>query len=167
MVFDSYSSYFHLDSCVTAGLTGFKSDFIEGSHAEVTERSSDTTTGKAIIIGEGIAAHTFKDDTGELCTIKTHVTYAPSSKYRLMSPQWLGIQETKQGVPKEKCFQWNIEDEDAVLLFDNRSRRVTVKHDPKLLVPDLTVNPGIKNYQSFSLAFFSVKQNEPESQCMP
>ena len=91
MIFDSDSSHLHLESCVTGGLTGFKRDFIEGSYAEVAERSSDTTAGKSIIIGEGIAAWTFKDDTGELCTLKTHVAHAPSSKYRLMSPQWLGI----------------------------------------------------------------------------
>ena len=156
MVFDSDSSHLCLDSCVTTGLTGFKSDFIEGSYAEVTERSSDTTTGKVITIEEGIAAYTFKDDTGELCTIKTHISHAPSSKYRLMSPQWLGIQERKQGVSKEKRSQCKIDDEEAVLLFDNRSRRVTVKYDTKMLVPVLTVNPDIKNHQSFSSAFCSV-----------
>ena len=81
----------YLEPCVAAGLTGFKRDFIDGPHMEVTERSSDTTAGKANIIGEDIAAYTFKDDTVELCTIKTHMTYAPSSKHRLMPPQWLGI----------------------------------------------------------------------------
>ena len=60
MVFDSDSSHLHLDSCVTASLTGFKSDFIEGSCAEVTERSSDTKTGKAVIIEEGISTCTLK-----------------------------------------------------------------------------------------------------------
>ena len=84
-----------------------------------------------------------------------------------MSHQWLGIQERKQGVPNEKCSQCKIDDEEAVLLFDNRSRRVTVKHDPKMLVPVLTVNPSIKNHHSFSSAFCSVIQNEPEFQHMP
>ena len=102
MAFDSDSSHFYLDSCVTGGLIGFKSDFIDGSHAAVTERSSDITIGKATVIGEGIADHAFKDDAGEPYTLKTHVAYALSSKYRLMSPQWLCIQERKQGVPKDK-----------------------------------------------------------------
>ena len=60
MGFDSDSSHLCLDSCVTASLAGFKSDFIEGSHAEVIERSSDTTTVKAVIIGKGIATYTLK-----------------------------------------------------------------------------------------------------------
>ena len=85
---DSDPSYLCLDSCVAYGLTGFKSDFIEGSYAEVAERSSGTTTGKDITIGEGIAAYTFKEDAGELCTLNIHMAYASSSEHRLMSPQW-------------------------------------------------------------------------------
>ena len=56
MEFDSDSFHLHLDSCVTGGLTGFKSDFIEGFYGEVAERSSDTTVGEATTTGEGIAA---------------------------------------------------------------------------------------------------------------
>ena len=93
MLFDSDSTNLYVDSCVTGGLTGFKSDFIEGSYVEVAERSSDTTTGKAVTIGEGVAAYTLKDDDGELCTLKTKMAYAPSRKFRLMAPQWLGMQE--------------------------------------------------------------------------
>ena len=76
MVFDSDSSYLYLDSCVTRGLTGFKSDFIDELCAAVTERSYDTTTCKSIIIGEDIASFTLKDDTGELYTLKNHMAYA-------------------------------------------------------------------------------------------
>ena len=57
MVFDSDSSHLHPESCIAGGLTGFKSDFIEGSYAEVAERSSNTITGNAIIIEEGIASY--------------------------------------------------------------------------------------------------------------
>ena len=49
--FDSDSSHLCQDSCITSGLKGFKSDFIEGSYAEVTERSSDTNAGKSVMIG--------------------------------------------------------------------------------------------------------------------
>ena len=95
------------------------------------------------------------------------MAYAPSNKYRLMSPQWLGIQERKQGVPKDRCSQCKIDDEEAALLFDNIKRRVTVKHDPKMIVPVLRENPSINKYQSFPTSFFSIMQNEPEFQYMP
>ena len=84
MIFDSDSSHLCLYSCVAGGLTDFKRDFIKGSYAQVAERSSDITTGKATTIGEGIAVYTFKDDARELCTLKTHMAYAPSSKNNLM-----------------------------------------------------------------------------------
>ena len=77
---------------------------------------------------------------------------APSNNFRLMAPQWSEIQERKQGVPKDKRSQFNIDYEEAVLIFDNRTKKFAIKHDPKMLVPVLTVKPGIKNYQYFSTA---------------
>lgn len=38
MVFDSDSYHLHLGSCVTGSITGFKSDFVEGSYAKVAEK---------------------------------------------------------------------------------------------------------------------------------
>ena len=84
-----------------------------------------------------------------------------------MSPQWLGIQERKQSVPTKKRSLCKIDDEEAILLFDKRTKRVNVKNNPKMLVPVLTVNLGIKNYQSFSTAFCSAIQKVPDFQCLP
>ena len=95
IVFDSDSSHSCLYSCVAGVLAGFNSDFIEVSHAGTNERSSYVTTIKSTMIGESIATCTLNDDTGDICTLKTHVTHAPSSKHCIMSPQWLGIQERK------------------------------------------------------------------------
>ena len=83
-----------------------------------------------------------------------------------MSPQWLGIQESKQCVPKDKRSICKVDDEEAMSLFDKRTKRVTVKHNPKMLVPVLKVNPGIHNYQSFSTTFCSVIQKEPDFHCL-
>ena len=91
--FDSDSVSLYIDSCVTGGLTGFKQDFVEGTYVDIEERSSDTTTGKMSIIGEGIAAYLLKDDNGEPYLLYTKMAYAPNSKYRLMAPQWLGMQD--------------------------------------------------------------------------
>ena len=69
MTFDSDSTHMHMDSCVTEELTGFKSDFIEVSYAEVLERSSGTATDESIVIGDDIAACTLKEDNGELSNL--------------------------------------------------------------------------------------------------
>ena len=41
-----------------------QNEFIPRSYNEIDERTSDTTTGKTLIIGEGIAAYKVKDDDG-------------------------------------------------------------------------------------------------------
>lgn len=160
MKFDSDSVNLYIDSCVTGGLTGFKGDFVEGSCTDVPEKAMDTTAGKTTIIGEGIAAYRFVDDGGEPFTLYTKMSYAPQSKYRLLSPQWIGIQERDNGTPKDKRSKCEINDEEAIFYFANRQRKVTIKHDPRMLVPVLNVNPGIRNYQSFSKAFCSLIQDD-------
>ena len=60
---------------------------------DIEERMSGITTGKYFIIGEGISAHTLKDDGGEHHTTHTKMAYAPSSKHHLIVPQWLGMQD--------------------------------------------------------------------------
>ena len=47
-----------------------------------------------------------------------------------------------------------------MLHVDERRRKVTIKHDPKILVPVLNVNPGNKHFQSFNVAFNNVIQDE-------
>ena len=70
------------------------------------------------------------------------------------------MQYREKGIPKDKCCRCKIDDKEAVLHFDKRRRKVTIKHDPKMLIPVLNINPGIKNFQSFNVAFSNVIQNE-------
>ena len=75
--FDSDTAKLYVDSCVVDRLTGFRSDFIEGNYLDVERRTSDITTGKASIIGEGVAACTLIDDDVEHYTTHTKMSYAP------------------------------------------------------------------------------------------
>ena len=63
-----------------------------------------------------------------------------------MVPQWLGMQDKERGVPKEKRCRFELDDKEAVLHLDERKRKVTIKHDLKMLVPVLNVNQGIKTF---------------------
>ena len=87
MQFDLNSVNSYINSYITSGLTGFKSDFIEESYEEVKERLSNTTTGKATIISEGIATYSFIDNMGETYILHTKIAYTPQCKYRLISLQ--------------------------------------------------------------------------------
>ena len=99
--FDSDSVNLCINSCVTGRLTGFMSDFADNTYTEVDERSSNTITGKTSIIREEIAAYSVMDDNGDNYTIFIKMSYALLSKYRLIAPQWLGMQDKERGIPKE------------------------------------------------------------------
>ena len=81
MTFDSNSTHLCLDSCFTGGLTGFKSDFVEGSYADLPKRSSDATAGEVFAISEGIADCTLKDDNEELCTLNLIWNMLPQENF--------------------------------------------------------------------------------------
>ena len=78
-----------------SGLTRFMTDFADGMCIEVKERSSDTIAGITSIIREEIVAYLIKDDNGNNYTIFIKISYTLSSKYWLIVPQWLGIQDNE------------------------------------------------------------------------
>ena len=68
------------------------------------------------------------------------------------------MQDKEHGVPKDKCCWHELDDEESVLFLDKCKRKVTMKYDPKMLVPVLNVNIGIKNFASFNVAFLNAIQ---------
>ena len=57
-------------------------------------------TGKVSITGEKLADHKILDDNGQSLTLTKKMSCAPLSKFRIMSPQWLGMQERNIGIPR-------------------------------------------------------------------
>ena len=158
--FDTESVPLYIDSGVTDGLTGFKSDSIPGTLREIEPAHDETTSRATSIIAEGIANYDVLTDDGQLHTTTTKISYAPSSKYRLFSPQWLGRQERDAGVPKNERTQCLISDEGCTLHLHHITKFVAVPHDPIMKVPVVLVNPGIRNYQNFATALNSVVQSD-------
>ena len=70
------------------------------------------------------------------------------------------MKDKEQGMPKDKHSRRELDDEEAMLCLDECRRKVAVKHDPKIIVPVLNVNPGIGNYQEFTKVLFSVIHDE-------
>ena len=77
-----------------------------------------------------------------------------------MALQWLGMQEKERCALKEKQSDCHINDKEAILACDERRRRATTKHDPRMLVPVLNTNSGIKNFECFNATFGNMIQNE-------
>ena len=61
------------------------------------------------------------------------------------------MQDRKKVIPKNKRCRCELDDEEAALCFDECCSRITMKHDPKMLIPVLDTNPEIKNYQFLML----------------
>ena len=71
--------------------------------------------------------------------------------------------EAAAGMPKELRAKCEIDDENATLTFQSRSKTVTIKHDSSMLAPILNINPGIRKHQQFSASFCTLIQDESES----
>ena len=55
----------------------------------------------------------------------------PMSKYALIDQQLLVMQEKDKDAPKDKRYTYEIDDEEAVLTFDDRFRNAMIKHYPR------------------------------------
>ena len=76
----------YLDTCVTGALTGYKSDFVEGTFVEKDLGYSSTAAGTTQITGYGIANYVISDDYGRKFNLKIPANYAENCPYRLVSP---------------------------------------------------------------------------------
>ena len=74
-------------------------------------------------------------------------------KCRLMSPQWIGIQEKAAGNPREIRHACHTSNEDAKIVLDDKNKTLMVRHDPAMIVPVINVNPCILNHQDISASF--------------
>ena len=68
------------------------------------------------------------------------------------------MQDREKGTPKDKRCRCEMDNEEAALHFNERCRKVTIKHDPKMLAPVLNINPRIKTFQSFNVVFSNIIQ---------
>ena len=81
-------------------------------------------------------------------------------KFCLISPQWIGLQEKSAENSKELRSTFQINDEDATIVLENKKKTVTIEHDSTMLVPVLNVSTGICNYQDFQLLFWFITRDQ-------
>ena len=112
----------YLDTCVTGGLTGFKSNFVEGTFVEKYLGNTTTAAGTSKVSGYGIAHYILSDDYGRTANLYVPINYSEGCKFRLVSPQWIRRCEREQGIPKELQTKLDIEEDFCTLQFDKRSK---------------------------------------------
>ena len=60
----------------------------------------------------------------------------------------------------KKCSRCELDNKEVVLIFDKHRWWVTLKYDPKILVPVWIIKLGIKNFQLFNIAFNNIIQDK-------
>ena len=103
---------------------------------------------------------TILDRNRELFSLTTKISCAPLSKYKLVSPQWLGDQERKIGTPRGKCNHCDVDDEESMSRFDNRLWEVAIKRGSQVLAPPLSVMPSSKNFELINNAIYAIARND-------
>jgi hypothetical protein len=119
LVFDSGSFPILVDNCASSSITNCLKDFVKPPRA--TSKMIQGVNGELTALKIGTVAWKIQDDSG-----RTHVLtlpnayYAPSSPYRLLSPQhWA---QTAQDSSPSPRGTWSSTDEKEIVLHWNQNR---------------------------------------------
>ena len=100
--FDSNSVDVFLDTCVTAGATPFKHDFLPNTFVPKIE-NMDWSGRKLTIHSYGSIAYRVQIDDGSMVTIKVNnQPFVPNIKFRLLAPQQIATDKKNNGIPEHE-----------------------------------------------------------------
>ena len=155
--FDSDSVPIGIDTCTSATLSGFKSDFI-GKMQPVTSMNLRGVGGTVPIIAKGTLRLTFLDDNEKhQILLVRNAYYAPKLTLRLLSPQ----QWSKQGPRSSNGTYLRSEQTSAnvtILRFPGGTK--TILHNSQNNLPILHTISGFSTYSMFQLNTCRKPQNK-------
>ena len=126
--FDSGSVDVFLGTCVTAGATPFKNDFLLNTFVPKIE-NMEVSGGGLTICGYSSIAYRVQTDDGSKVTIKVkNQTYVPNLKLFLLEPQQIATDENNNGLPEHEQTQMIINASSSVLLLDKQTKPKTIMH---------------------------------------
>ena len=116
--FDSNYIDVLLDTCVTAGATLFKHDFLPNTFVSTIE-DMEGSGRKLTIHGYGSITYCVQTDDRSMVTIKVNnQPFVPNLKFRLLAPQQIATDEKKNGLPDHERTQMIINASSSILLLD-------------------------------------------------
>ena len=119
--FDYDSVNVFLDTCVTAGATTFKNDFLTNTFVPTIENMEGSGR-KLTIYSYGSIAYRVQTDDGSNVTIKVNnQTFVPNLKVCLLAPKQIAIDEKNNGLPELKQTQMIINTSSSVLPLNERT----------------------------------------------
>ena len=105
---DYYSVDVLLDTCMTAGATPFKNDFLPNTFVPKIE-DMEGSGEKLTIHGYGSIAYRVQTDDGSKFTITVkNQPFVPNLKFRLLPPQHTITDEKNNGLPEHEQTQMII-----------------------------------------------------------
>ena len=106
--FDSYSVNVFLDTCVTAGATPFKNNFLPNTFVPKI-KNMEGSGRKLTIHGYGSIAYCVQTDDVSRVTIKvSNQTYAPNFTFHILAPQHIATDKRNNVLPEHKKTQMII-----------------------------------------------------------
>ena len=147
--FDSNSVNVFLDTCVTAGTTPFKHDFLPNTSVPTIE-NMEGSYWKLTIHGYGSIAYCVQTDDGSKVTIKVNnQTFVPNLKSCLLAPQHIAIDEKNNELTEHERTQMIINASFSVLLLDKRIKTKTIMHRQEMSIPVMECNNCFSFFNNF------------------
>ena len=126
--FDSNSVDVFLDTCVTAGVTPFKHDFLPNTFIPTIE-NMEGSGGKLTIHGYGSITYRVQTDERSMVTIKVkNQPFLSNLKFCLLAPQQIATEKNNNGLPEHERTQIIINASSSVLLLDKLANTQTIMH---------------------------------------
>ena len=146
---DSDSVDMFLDTCVTAGATPFKNNFLPNNFVPTIE-NMEGSGGKLTIHGYVSIAYSVQTDDGSMVTIKVNnQPFFSHLKFRLLAPQKIATDKNNNGLPEHERTQMIINAYSSVLLLDKRTKTKTIMHRQGILIPVMECNIGFYLFKKF------------------
>ena len=149
---DSDSVDVFLDTCMTAGATPLKNDFLPNTFVPTIE-NMEGSGGKLTIHGCGTIAYRVQIDDGSKVTIKVNnQPFAPNLKFRLLAPKQIAADEKNKGLPEHEQTQNIINASSSVLILDKQTKTKTIMHRQEMSIPVMECNIDFSFFKKFDRA---------------
>ena len=147
--FDSDSVDVFLDTCVTAGATPFKHDFLPNTSVPTIE-NMEGSGGKLTTHSYGSIAYRVQIDDGSQVTIKVNnQIFIPNLNFCLLAPQQIETDKHNKRLPEHELTQMIINAFLSVLLLDKRTKTKTIMHRQEMSIPVMECNIGFSFFKKF------------------
>ena len=158
--FDSDFVDVFLDTCVTAGATPLRNDFLPNTFVQTIE-NMEGSGGELTIHGYGsIAYHVQTDDRSKVTIKFNNQPFVPNFRFRILTPQNIATDKKNNGLPEHEQTQIIVNASSSVFFLDKQTKTKTIMHRQEMSIPVMEFNICFYFFKKFDKAvntFFNVR----------